>query len=121
MMRKAIVTIVTVAGILVACHSINRDDISGTYTNHATSPYSEANDTLIITSTSSDNVFTVVRRTGYRRILNHQPDTLRHQFSKWPATWDEQQRQLMILQTGSIFTFPDEHSLLYGNSVYRKL
>lgn len=120
-MKKAIISIIAIAGILVACHSINRDDITGTYTNHAQSVYSIADDTLTITATASDNVFTVIRGTAYRRITNNKPDSLQHQFRRWPATWDSQQKQLMILQTGSIFSFPDAHSLLYGNSVYQKL
>jgi hypothetical protein len=120
-MKKAIISILSIAGILVACHSINRDDIIGAYTNHAESAYSIADDTLTITATASETVFTVVRRTAFRRIVNGKPDSLQHQFRRWPATWDTQQKQLMILQTGAIFSFPDRHSLLYGNSVYRKL
>ena len=122
-MRKLAISIFAIAGILVACHSIssNKDFIPGTYTNHAESPYSQADDTLTITVTGSDNIYLVTRRTGYRRILNGKPDRLQHQLKKWTATWDTQKRQLVILQTGGILTFPQSgNSLLYGSSEYRR-
>jgi len=120
-MKRTILSIIAVAGILVACHRISSSTITGTYTNHAESQFSIADDTLIIKSTGSDNIYTVTRNTGYRRIVNGKPDSLRHLSKKMTGTWDEQKQQLVILQTGSLFTFPpDGKSLLYGNSEYSK-
>jgi len=121
MMRKLIVSIIAIAGILVACHRINNNIIAGTYTSHAESSFSIADDTLIIDKAASENIYAVTRKTGYRRIVSAKPDSLRHLQKRWTATWYEQQQQLVILQTGSIFTFPpDGKSLLYGSSEYRK-
>ncbi|WP_259070348.1 hypothetical protein HDF24_14600 [Mucilaginibacter sp. X4EP1] len=122
-MKKLVVSITAIAGILVACHSINsnKDFIPGTYTNHAESPYSQADDTLTIAQAGSDNIYTVTRKTGYHRMVNGKADSLRHQLNRWTATWDEQKEQLVILQTGGILTFPQSgNSLLYGSSEYRR-
>ena len=120
-MKRTIISILAIAGILVACHSISSNTLTGTYTNHAESQFSIADDTLYIAKTASDNIYTVTRNTSYRRIVNGKPDSLRHLSKKMTGTWDEQKQQLVILQTGSIFTFPpDGKSLLYGNSQYSK-
>jgi len=119
-MKKLILSTIAIAGILVACHQINGNNITGTYINHAESPFSVADDTLLIGKTGSDNIYAVTRKTGYYRIIKGKPDSLRHLSKKMTGTWDEQQQHLVILQTGSNFTFTANGNLFYGNSEYRK-
>jgi len=120
-MKRHLISLLAIAGILAACHSINKNSITGTYANHAENQFSIADDTLQISKTASENVFTVTRQTAYRRIVNGKPDSLRHLAKKMTGSWDGQKQQLVILQTGTLFTFPpDGKSLLYGNSEYRK-
>ena len=120
-MRKSIVSILAIAGILTACHSINSRTITGIYVNHAQSQFSIADDTLVIEPSDAENIYHVTRKTGYRRITNGKPDSLRHLLKKMTGTWDEPKQQLVILQTGNIFTFTsDGKRLLYGESDYSK-
>ncbi|HEY8929592.1 MAG TPA: hypothetical protein VIM55_10405 [Mucilaginibacter sp.] len=120
-MRRIIVSILAVAGILTACHSINSRTVAGNYINHAQSQFSIADDTLVIEPAGAENIYHVTRKTGYRRIMNGELDSLRHLLKKMTGTWDESKQQMVILQTGSIFTFTqDGKHLLYGESDYTK-
>lgn len=118
-------SVIAIAGILVACHSISHDQsfIPGTYVNQAQSEFSVANDTLVITQAkNTDNIYLITRKTGYRRITNGRLQSLQHQVKHWTGMWDNQKQLMQILQTGNTLTFqPGQNSLLNGSSIYGKL
>ena len=116
-----------IAGIgLTACNHNNNavpDFIPGSYVNQAQSRYSVANDTLIIEKAkSTDNIYLITRKTGYRRITDGKLQALQHQVKHWSGTWDSQKQILEVMQTHAVYIFqPDKSSLLNGISEYRKL
>lgn len=124
-MKRTILSIIAIMGILVACHSINNDQsfIPGTYVNQAQSEFSVANDTLIITQAkNTDNIYLITRKTGYRRISDGKVLPLQHQVKHWTGMWDNQKQLMQILQTGNTLTFQQgQNSLLNGSSIYGKL
>jgi hypothetical protein len=124
-MRKAIITIVAIVGLLAACHSISKDQsfIPGTYVNQAQSEFSVANDTLVITQAkNTENIYLITRKTGYRRISDGKLQGLQHQVKHWTGMWDDQKQLMQILQTGNTLIFqPGQNSLLNGTSIYGKL
>jgi hypothetical protein len=124
-MKRTLLSIIAIAGILVACHSISKDQsfIPGTYVNQAQSEFSIANDTLVITQAkNTDNIYLITRKTGYRRITGGKVQQLQHQVKHWTGMWDDQKQLMQILQTGNTLTFqPGQNSLLNGTSIYGKL
>jgi hypothetical protein len=125
-MRKAILSVLAVAGILVACHSIDtsiQSFIPGTYVNQAQSEFSVANDTLIITQAkNTDNIYLITRKTGYRRIADGKEQELQHQVKRLTGECDSQKQIIQIMQTGNTLIFqPDKNNLLNGSSEYWKL
>jgi recombinational DNA repair ATPase RecF len=125
-MRKAILSMLAIAGILAACHSIDnslREFIPGTYVNQAQSEFSVANDTLVITQAkSTDNIYLITRKTGYRRITDGKMQELQHQVKRLTGEWDSQKQMIQIMQTGNTLIFqPEKNNLLNGSSEYRKL
>jgi hypothetical protein len=124
---KRILLMLAIAGIgLTACNHNNNavaDFIPGSYVNQAQSRYSVANDTLIIEKAkSTDNIYLITRKTGYRRIIDGKLQALQHQVKHWSGTWDSQKQILEVMQTHAVYIFqPDKSSLLNGISEYRKL
>jgi hypothetical protein len=124
---KRILLMLAIAGIgLTACNHNNdavADFIPGSYVNQAQSRYSVANDTLIIEKAkSTDNIYLITRKTGYRRITDGKLQALQHQVKHWSGTWDSQKQILEVMQTHAVYIFqPDKSSLLNGISEYRKL
>lgn len=117
-----------VAGIaFIGCNNTNStaitDFIPGTYVNQAQSGYSVANDTLIIAKAkSTDNIYLITRRTGYRRITDGKLQALQHQVKHLSGSWDSQKQILEVMQTHTFLIFqPDKRNLLNGVSEYRKL
>ncbi|MCR8556945.1 hypothetical protein KXD93_04800 [Mucilaginibacter sp. BJC16-A38] len=124
-MRNLAFLAIAVTSLFTACNSGNaiKDFIPGTYISQAQSEFSVANDTLVIEAAkSTDNLYLITRKTGYRRITNGKVQTVQHKVKHWTGEWDTQRQVLEVVQTGNTFVFqPDQHCLLNGNSEYRKL
>ena len=111
---------------LAACQGENskvKDFIPGRYVNEAQSQYSVANDTLIIEpARNTESIYTITRKTGFRRITQGKLQSLQQQVKHWTGEWDGQKLTMQIMQTGNVLLFnPDKGTLLNGNSEYRKL
>jgi len=113
---------------LTACNTSSNsnaiaDFIPGSYVNQAQSGYSVANDTLIIEKAkSTDNIYLITRKTGYRRITDGKLQALQHQVRHLSGSWDSQKQILEIMQTHTFLIFqPDKRNLLNGVSEYWKL
>jgi recombinational DNA repair ATPase RecF len=111
---------------LAACQSENskvKDYIPGRYVNEAQSEYSVANDTLIIEpARNTESIYTITRKTGFRRITQGKLQSLQQQVKHWTGEWDGQKQTMQIMQTGNVLLFnPEKGTLLNGNSEYRKL
>jgi hypothetical protein len=125
-MKNLAFTVMTILGFLSACSSGSEAVISfipGTYVNQAQSEFSVANDTLVIEQAkNTDNIYLIIRKTGYRRITDGKVQQLQHQVRHWTGTWDIQKQLMQIMQTGNTLIFqPDKNNLLNGNSEYWKL
>jgi len=112
--------------LLAACNSGGStvtSFIPGTYVNQAQSEFSVANDTLVITQAkNTDNIYLIVRKTGYRRITDGKLGQLQHQVKRWTGTWDVQKQLMQVMQTGNTLIFqPDKNNLINGSSEYWKL
>jgi hypothetical protein len=124
-MRKITFLMVAFVSGIAACNSGGADKgfIPGTYVSQAQSEFSIANDTLVIEQAkNTDNLYLITRKTGYRRIRDGKVQSPEHKVRHWTGQWDSQQQLLQVMQSGSTFIFqPDQHDLLNGSSVYRKL
>lgn len=113
--------------VIAACQS-NRggaagDFIPGTYVNQAQSEFSVANDTLVITkAASTDYIYLITRKTGYRRIGEGKLYPLKHEIKHLTANWDPVKQMLKLLQNETTIIFqPEQHKLYIGSNAYWKL
>jgi hypothetical protein len=125
-MKVKIILTALAAMILAACnHQQNTvaDFIPGTYVNQAQSQYSVANDTLVITKAkSTENIYLIVRKTGYRRIGDGKLFPLKHEVKNWTGTWNPPQQVMQIMQAETVLIFqPDQNKLLIQSNAYWKL
>ena len=112
---------------LAACQS-NRgnaagDFIPGTYVNQAQSEFSVANDTLVISkAASTDYIYLITRKTGYRRIGEGKLYPLKHEVKHLTANWDPVKQVLQLMQNETTIIFqPEQHKLYIGSNAYWKL
>lgn len=125
-MKKYILILMGIVSGLTACNSKSstlQSFIPGTYVSQAQSEFSIANDTLVITvAKSTDNIYLITRKTGYRRISEGKLQPSQHAVKHWTGTWDTQKQLMQIMQTGHTLIFqPDKNALLNGSSEYVKL
>ncbi|MGF7081965.1 hypothetical protein [Mucilaginibacter sp. UYCu711] len=127
---KRIILMLAIAGMaFIGCNSNHTnsnaiaDFIPGIYVNQAQSGYSVANDTLIIAKAkSTDNIYLITRKMGYRRITDGKLQALQHQVKHLSGSWDSQKQILEVMQTHTFPIFqPDKRNLLNGVSEYWKL
>jgi hypothetical protein len=94
-----------------------KDQIPGSYVNHAQSEYSIADDTLIIKADPlTESSYQVTRRMGFRRTNG----PLQHQIKIFSGLWDEQKQTLQLTQNGIIILF-GPRQLHVQNNKYHKL
>jgi hypothetical protein len=111
---------------LTACNSKNQrttEFIPGTYVNQAQSGYSIASDTLLlIREEHADNLYQIVRGTGFQRIRNGKLQPKEYKVKTLSGIWDEGKQTLQIIPDGSILVFqPDAQTLTVGSAIYHKL
>ncbi|MHB8205914.1 hypothetical protein [Mucilaginibacter sp.] len=126
MMKMKIISTALAAMILAACNNQGNtvtDFIPGTYVNQAQSEYSVANDTLLITKAkNTENIYLIVRKTGYRRIGDGKLFPLKHEVKNWTGTWNTQQQVMQIMQAETVLIFqPEQNKLLIQSNAYWKL
>jgi hypothetical protein len=98
-----------------------KDQIPGTYVNHAQSEYSVADDTLIIKADPlTESNYQVTRRTGFCRITNGKLQPEQHQAKTFTGIWDDSKQTLQLTQNGIIILF-GPRQLHVQNNIYRKL
>jgi hypothetical protein len=112
--------------LLTACGDGRRvalDTVPGTYVSAAKSEYSIARDTLLIAAVEhTPGVYTINRRTGFRRILSGKLGLPEYRSVSFSGVWDQEKRALQITQNGLLILFPpDGNSIRVQNSTYRKL
>lgn len=117
-------TLLLPVALLAACNSPNQPAtgfIPGTYVNQAQSAYSIANDTLVITALAGTS-YRVLRKTGFRRIVNGQLLSAEHRTATFTGIWDTDKQLLQLTPNGLIITFqPDSSRLMVQNSIYQKI
>jgi len=112
--------------LLLACNSKNQRTVAfipGTYVNQAQSEYSIASDTLLlIRDEHSDNLYQIVRGTGFQRIKDGKMQPKEYKVKTLSGIWDEAKQTLQLTQDGSILVFqPDAQTLTIGTAIYHKL
>jgi len=122
-MKRSTILIALIAALFIRCTSHTTVDISGSYVNQAQSEYGKDYDTLIISSDNSTyKTYSIESRTGYQKIRNGVLHPMEYKQEKWMATWDADKLLLSETELGRQIRFqPEKHSLLLGNSEYRKL
>ena len=109
----------------VACSNKQqvRDFIPGTYINQAQSQYSIASDTLLlIRDEHSDNLYQIVRGTGFQRIKDGKLQPKEYKVKTLSGIWDEAKETFQVTQDGSILIFqPGAQTLTVGTAIYHKL
>ncbi len=121
-MRTLIMLMAVVLFFTAACTSDKtRSFIPGTYVNSAGGQYSNADDTLVIEPTESNN-YLIHRRTGFNIIRNGKTEKRQHETEEWKAVYDEATKTLTETAKGKLITFyPDSAKLMVGKREYRKL
>jgi hypothetical protein len=120
-MKKLIFSILLPVALWAACKNktaLDAGAITGTYVNQAQSAYSTASDTLVIAQLN--NAFTVIRKTGFRRITGGALQPGQHQSKTFTGTWDKDKQVLQLAPNGIILVF-DGDKLTVQNSIYHKL
>ena len=124
-MRTAIKMMLLPISLWMACNNKQqvRDFIPGTYVNQAQSQYSIASDTLLlIRDEHSDNLYQIVRGTGFQRIKEGKLQPKEYKVKTLSGIWDEAKQTLQVTQDGSILVFqPDAQTLTVGSAIYHKL
>jgi hypothetical protein len=97
---------------------VPKDEIAGTYINHAQSAYSIADDTIeVVPDVLTGNSYQVIRKTGFRRLPNGKPE---HKLKTFTGIWDGKQQAVTITQNGLLLLF-GHNELKIGNTQYQKL
>jgi hypothetical protein len=124
-MRTAIKMMLLPISLWMACNNKQqvRDFIPGTYVNQAQSQYSIASDTLLlIRDEHSDNLYQIVRGTGFQRIKEGKLQPKEYKVKTLSGIWDEAKQTLQVTQDGSLLVFqPDAQTLTVGSAIYHKL
>ncbi|MGN7988713.1 hypothetical protein ACTJKC_15295 [Pedobacter sp. 22226] len=106
---------------LAACkRDQTREFLPGTYTNSARGKYSQADDTLIVEATES-NQFLIHRRTGFNIIDGGKIGKRQYESEEWNAVYDEGTRTLTETRKGRLINiFPGSGYILIGKRKYTK-
>ncbi len=113
--------------LVASCNNVPSDEtrrfIPGMYVKAFEQEYSKGNDTLIITRVSKDgNNYRIIKRAGYRRILDGKTLPKEYSNDMWTAIYDEKLKVLNELKKGRVLSFiPEKQILLVGSSEYRKI
>ncbi|NII83131.1 hypothetical protein [Pedobacter sp. SG908] len=97
--------------------------IPGTYVDHAKGEYSESWDTLVVGDFNKvKGSYSIVRKTGFKRLENGKPGRLEHDTEQWLGIWDEESKSVQVPRNSKIISFyPDSGVLLLGTREFRKL
>lgn len=97
--------------------------IPGTYVDHAKGAYSESWDTLIIGDFNQvKGSYSIVRKTGFRRLENGKQGRLEYDAERWLGIWEEESESIQVPRNSRIISFyPDSGVLLLGTREFRKL
>ena len=94
--------------------------IPGTYTRQIRGQYSKGQDLLDI-SRANENIFLIIHRSHYERLLNGKWQAPETKSEQWVAIYDEKDKVLREQQKGKIFSFiPEKNELLLGTAEYIK-
>lgn len=124
MKTKTLFLLLSVLG-FTACKSNGnlQSFIPGTYVDDAKGEYSESWDTLIIGDFNKvKGSYSIVRKTGFRRLENGKLGRLEHDTERWMGIWDEESGSVQVPRNSKIISFyPDSGVLLLGTREFRKL
>ncbi|MGN6398695.1 MAG: hypothetical protein ACTHMI_24205 [Mucilaginibacter sp.] len=110
--------------LLAACqrqdHQV-QDFIPGTYVCRAQSPYSIADDTIVIVPNGVLH-YDVFRKTGYQRINNGILSPVVRKAKNFTGIWDADKQQMQVDPVGVIILFqPAAHQLTIQRTIYKKI
>lgn len=123
-MKVSTILIALTALVFIGCsNKTTNENLAGTYTNQSKSEYSEATDTLIITTIGqSTNTYQIERKTGFNKIRNNITQPKEYKNEKWLATWDADKQILSETDLGRQISFDkDKHLLSLKNTQYQKI
>lgn len=111
-----------VALLLFACNGSIEKSINGAYVNQASSEFSIANDTLIVTYKEDQN-YLIHRKTGFL-LIDEQGKHGKCQLEseEWNAVYDEGSQSMTENRKGRVISFDlDKGTLKLENSVYQRI
>lgn len=124
-MKTSFVLLIIIAVLSFGCGNTNKSsfNIEGTYVTHFQNEYNITDDSLIISSVkSSDNVYDIVRRTGFIKIRSGKQLSKEFKTVRWVSSYNTDKQLLQETDLGrQISVLPDTHKLKLGSSEYTEV
>jgi hypothetical protein len=120
---KALIILLFLTIIIYGCsETAKKSDPSGTYVTHFKNEYSLTDDTLIIRNiNSTDQAFSIERRSGFQKIRDGVIQIKEFKSSKWDATYNNDSKVLQQTDLGKQVYITDHNSVKLGDSEYKEI